>query len=95
MEEADEDERDRKLHDSVESLEEEDCVESNGELKEERSDLQQITHDECDEQWTECLEHVTHHTETNMLVVRNDHEKRYLENGRLTGCKSEGIRRNE
>lgn len=84
VEEAHEDERDRKLHDSVKGLKEEDSVEPDGELEQEGADLQQVAHDNRDEQRTECLEHVTHHAQPDVFVMRNAHEEGHLENRRLS-----------
>ncbi len=73
VEEANKNERDGKLHDAVKGLEEKDGVEPDWELQKERTDLEQVTHNNRNQEWTESLKHISHQAQPDMFVVRHTH----------------------
>jgi len=86
VEEADEDEGNGELHDSVKGLEEEDGVESYWKLQQKCAYLEQVTHHDGDEKRTERLEHVSHQTQSDVLVMRHATQQRHFKDGTLLCC---------
>lgn len=88
VEEADEDEGNGELHDSVKGLEEEDGVESYWKLQQKGAYFQQVTHHYSDQKRTERLEHVSHQTQSDVLVMRHATQQRHFEYRTLLRCQS-------
>ena len=90
VEETHKHKRDGELHDSIESLEEEDRVESDRELQQEGTDLEEVSHHNRNQQRTKRLEQVSHQTQTNVLVVGDAAEQRDLKDRALFGRQQQG-----